>query len=504
MNQLYYGDNLEIMRNEIPDESVDLCYIDPPFNSKRNYNQIYSVNIEDKAQVQMFVDTWNWNHLAQSEFDEIRKNYNGIFTKQTSDLIRGLHQILGEGSLLSYLVSMTLRVNEIHRVLKSNGTFYLHCDSTASHYLKLVLDSIFGSYKNCFLNEIIWCYNIGGKSKRYFAKKHDTIFWYAKGKDYYFDGTKSGLQRDTGIKSTGGRMGVDDNGRPYQDKLAKSGKVYRYYLDEPKIPEDWWIDIKPLQSQDKERLTYSTQKPEMLLERIIKTSSQEDAVILDAFCGCGTTVAVAQKLGRKWIGIDISYYSISLIIKRLEESYGEDVMNNVIVGGIPMDMQSAEALALKKDDRLRKEFERWAILTYSNNRAMVNDKKGKDGGVDGSMVIDVSLDVPNLTHDILFSVKSGKVGVNMIRDFRGVIERSGDVAFGVFITLKPPTKDMLKEAALAGSYSNDFMHEVPKIKIVTIEDIVDKKERLNVVLAKNVVKSAKVTVVEDRQAGKLE
>jgi len=496
-NQLYYGDNLDIMRKYIASETVDLCYIDPPFNSKRNYNQIYSIGREDNAQAMMFVDTWVWNNRAQDEFDEIRRNDKGVFTKQTSDLIIGLHRILGEGDLLSYLVSMTLRINEIYRVLKPTGSFYLHCDPTASHYLKLVLDCVFGA--KSFLNEIIWCYSYGGKSKRYFARKHDIVFWYAKGKDYYFDGTKSGLQRDTGTKSFGGRIGVDEDGRPYQDKIVKAtGKIYRYYLDEPKIPEDWWTDIKPLHSQSKERLTYSTQKPPALLERIIKTSSQEGAVILDAFCGCGTTVVAAEKLGRQWIGIDISYYSISLIIKRLEETYGEKIMDNIKVGGIPQDMEAAIALSLKKDDRLRKEFERWAVLTYSNNKAMINDKKGKDRGIDGSLAIDEVRDGVLQHRDAFFSVKSGKVGSAMIRDFRGVLERE-NAAFGVFITLQSPSKDMKQEAALAGNYSNDFM-SVPKIKIVTIQEILD-DEKLNVPLVADVVKKAQAAVREDGQLG---
>ncbi|MCL1831652.1 MAG: restriction endonuclease [Oscillospiraceae bacterium] len=494
MNKLYYGDNLDIMREHIPDESVDLCYIDPPFNSKRDYNLIYDVGREDKAQATMFVDTWEWNLRTQNEFDEICRNDKGTFTRQTSDLIIGLHKILGKGDLLSYLVSMTLRVNEIYRVLKPTGTFYLHCDPTASHYLKLVLDSVFGAYKKCFLNEIIWCYNIGGKSKRHFARKHDVIFWYAKSKNYYFDGTKSGVKRDTGTKSSGGKMGVDEHGRPYQDKLVKSsGKYYRYYLDEPKIAEDWWIDIKPIHSQSKERYSYRTQKPPELLERIIETSSKNGDVVLDAFCGCGTTVAVAQKLERQWIGIDISYYSISLIINRLEKSYGKEVMDNIKVGGIPQDMEAAVALSLKKDDRLRKEFERWAVLTYSNNKAMINDKKGKDYGIDGVIRVCEG----EQFRDALFSVKSGKVGAAVIRDFRGVIERE-NAAFGVFITLNPPTKDMKQEAATAGTYHNERMADFPKIKIVTIGDILN-GETLDVPLAADVVKKVKAAVAEDRQ-----
>ncbi len=255
-NKLFYGDNLDVLRRKIKDETVDLCYIDPPFNSKRNYNQIYNnIGGEDRAQAQAFTDTWTWDVYAIDGYNEIIANDKGRFQPHLVDLIKGLEPVLGRGSVLAYLISMALRITEIQRILKPNGSFFLHCDATASHYLRIVADSIFCGQGGDFINEIVWCYNVGGKSKRHFARKHDTIFWYAKGQDYFFDGTLSGLKRETGTKSFGGKMGVDEGGRRYQDKLVKaSGKYYRYYLDDPKIPEDWWVDINSIQSQSAERL----------------------------------------------------------------------------------------------------------------------------------------------------------------------------------------------------------------------------------------------------------
>ncbi|MCL1831653.1 MAG: restriction endonuclease [Oscillospiraceae bacterium] len=478
MNKLYYGDNLDIMREHIPDESVDLCYIDPPFNSKRDYNQIYNnIGTDDKAQSVAFVDTWEWNALTQSEFEEICTNAGGRINAQVADLIIGFHKILGEGSLMSYLISMTLRVIEIRRVLKPTGSFYLHCDSTVNGYLRVVLDAIFGGN---LINEIAWCYGSGGASKKHFSKKHDTIFWYTKGKEYVFN--------------------VDAVREPYSSpekvkyKIV-NGKQYERKHELGRVPFDWW-QIPILTNTAKERLGYPTQKPEALLEKIVLASSNEGDVVLDAFCGCGTTVAVAQKLNRNWIGIDISYNSISVIEKRLVNKYGEEIMNYIKVDGIPRDVESARALANKKDDRLRKEFEKWAILTYSANRAMVNDKKGKDGGFDGKINILDNVDGKSLYRVGLFSVKSGKVGVSMIREFCRVVERE-KAAIGIFITLEKPTKDMIAEAAIAGVYKNAHISDVPKIQIVTVTEIMNGNRMI--LPAADVIKSAKAAVAEDRQ-----
>ena len=315
-NQLFYGDNLEVLRQHIKDESVDLCYIDPPFNSNRNYNQIYhNIGNEKNSEKPAFTDTWTWDNLANQGLAEILENYQGKFTSQSIDLIASLTKVLGKNSLLAYLISITLRVAEIYRVLKPTGSFYLHCDPTASHYLKLVLDAVFCSQKGEFINEIIWCYKLGGRPRKGFPKKHDVIFLYTKTDDFNFfsDAIRVPYESNGGYVKSGRKI---VNGKEY--KVNPLGKV----------PEDWWF-ISALNRQSKERLGYPTQKPEALLERIIKASSNEGDTILDAYCGSGTTVFVAHKLNRHWIGIDINKESIILIIKRLENAFGKDVLETI-------------------------------------------------------------------------------------------------------------------------------------------------------------------------------
>lgn len=365
-NFLYYGDNLEVMRKYIKDETIDLCYIDPPFNSKRNYNQIYNNIGVDKAQAQAFMDTWTWDEAAEIAFTEITTVGGSIYAYQTVELILGLSKVLGKGNLLAYLVNMAERIQEIYRVLKPTGSFYLHCDPTASHYLKLIMDSIFCSRGGDIRNEIIWCYRGAGYPKKDFGKRHDVIFRYSKSKEFTFnlDAVREPYAETT-IERFNHYIGNVRDGINFgEQQLNPLGKQ----------PDDWW-EIQPIAPSAKERLGYPTQKPEALLERIIKASSNEGGIVLDAFCGCGTTVAVAQRLKRKWIGIDITYQSISLILKRIEDAYGKTILDKIEINGIPRDMDAAKALAHKKDDRVRKEFEKWSILTYSDNKAIINEKK---------------------------------------------------------------------------------------------------------------------------------
>ena len=482
-NRLFYGDNLDILRNRITTESVDLCYIDPPFNSKRNYSLIYNnQGSEDLAQAEAFTDTWEWGDEAIEGYDyiqDIQNSNNDKFTEQTVALIRGLKEVLKEGALMAYLIHMTLRIVEIHRVLKQTGSFYLHCDPTASHYMKLVLDSVFCSQGGNYLNEIIWCYNQGGKSRSWFGKKHDVIFWYSKSSEYKFNGADVRLpltphKQDKSGRSFGGRMGQDEDGRRYVEKWGTGRKkIYRYYLDEGKIPEDWWIDINSLQAAESERLGYPTQKPEALLERIIKASSDEGDLVLDAYCGCGTTVSVAQKLNRNWIGIDITYQSISLILKRIEDQYKQhekwvQIEKNILLDGVPRDMDSAIALANRKDDKTRKEFEKWAILTYSDNQARINAKKGADRGIDGIALFMIDKETNGRA---IFQVKSGGANRQTIAALNSDRQRE-KAEIGILITMDEPTKPMKAEALLAGKYLHPLLNrEEDRIQIVTVEDI---------------------------------
>jgi len=493
--RLYYGDNLDVLRRHIKDETVDLVYVDPPFNSKRNYNQIYNnIGGEDQAQAQAFMDTWVWDTSAREGFQEILANEQGRFQEQTVELIKGLRNVLKEGSLLAYLVGLTLRVTEIHRVLKQTGSFYLHCDPTASHYLKLIIDAIFCSQGGDFRNEIVWCYSIGGKSKNSFGKKHDVIFWYTKSSKWKFNADDPALRIP---RKPDSHMKVieDEDGITWQEKTdAKTGTVYRYPLD--KVTPDYWTDIEQLNREDAERLGYPTQKPRRLLERIIKASSEVGDVVLDAYCGCGTSIEVAHRFKRDWIGIDITYQSIALILKRLEEAFGHEVVSRLVLNGIPKDMASAIALANKKDDRVRKEFEKWAVLTYSNNRAIINEKKGGDGGIDGVAFFLVS---KTENEKIIFQAKSGNVGPREIRDLRGTMEQE-QAKLGIFLTLQEPTQQMEQTAHAAGTFKHPLMDKnYGKIQIVTIQDILEKKLRLEMPLVHRAVKSAAGEGITDQK-----
>jgi DNA modification methylase len=268
-NRLYFGDCLHVMRM-LPSESIDLIYIDPPFFSGKQYNLIFG----DKSELRSFSDIW-------------------------------------EGGLNGYLIWLNARLYEMKRLLKPTGSIYIHLDWHASHYVKVEMDKIFG-YDH-FPNDVAWCYSIGGKSRDRWARKHDSLLFYAKGSKWHFDGKAAGVARNTGTKSFGGIIATDEDGRLYQDKLVKAtGKYYRYYLDDPKIPEDWWTDINSIQSQSRERIGYPTQKPKALLERIIRGSSRPNDVVADFFIGGGTTAVVAQELGRQWIACDISRVAVSL------------------------------------------------------------------------------------------------------------------------------------------------------------------------------------------------
>jgi DNA modification methylase len=467
MNKLYYGDNLDVIRKYIKDETIDLCYIDPPFNSKRNYNQIYNnIGSEDKAQAQAFIDTWIWDDEAIKGLRQIIENYNGVFTKQSIELINGLEKVLGKDSLFAYLVSMTLRIAEINRVLKKTGSFYLHCDPTASHYLKLLIDSIFVPKGGDFRNEIVWHYRRWTGNAKKFQRLHDIVFFYTKSDDYTFNP----LYTEYTEGSVGRKLqGVLHRFKEGEEPVLVSDKS----IDEKGVRENDVWTIPFIAPSAKERLGYPTQKPEKLLEKIITASSNEGDVILDSYCGCGTSVAVAQRLNRKWIGIDITFQSISLILKRLEDSFGREVLSNIELNGIPQDFKSAVALANKKDDKTRKEFEKWAVLTYSNNNAIINEKKGSDAGIDGiAFMMDRKEDNSTEFKQVLFSVKSDKnPHVSYIRDFYGAIEREKS-AMGYFITLYPPTKDMIAECKKIGQYKNALLNTIyPKIEIVTIEEI---------------------------------
>ncbi|HUI57687.1 MAG TPA: site-specific DNA-methyltransferase [Bryobacteraceae bacterium] len=311
---LYRGDNLDVLRTYVEDAAVDLCYIDPPFHTRRNYRTCSLAG--------GFRDTWEWDACAAAGFAEA--------SGAVGQLLHGLRPVLGEGSLLAYLVSVALRVAEIHRVLKPTGTFFLHCDPTASHYLKLVLDAVFCPQGGSFRNEIVWCYSHGGRSKKWFGRKHDIIFFYSKSERYHFDVNAVRVEMRSGNRSFGGRLVTGEDGRKYRlvygtRNARGEARYYKYYLDEGKLPEDWWADINSLQASAAERVEYPTQKPEALVQRIILACSRKGDTVLDAYCGCGTTLVAAERAGRRWIGVDNAPEAVEMARARIEKEFGRPV-----------------------------------------------------------------------------------------------------------------------------------------------------------------------------------
>ncbi|MBI4186893.1 MAG: restriction endonuclease [Chloroflexi bacterium] len=448
-NALYYGDNLVWLRDHqyFPDESVDLIYLDPPFNSKADYNVLFNEpgkGGKSQAQIQAFDDTWDWS----SEASEIALNELAKNRPSTAEFISWLsRQGKIQESMAAYLSMMAVRLVELHRVLKPSGSLYLHCDPTASHYLKLVIDQIFGA-KN-FRNEIVWCYRAGGVPRKGYPSKHDTLFFYTKGRDFTFNHEYV----------------------PYTEGTLKRGltKVKGKYFDKGLRPEgtpiqDWWSDIqKVLSPTAKEMLGYPTQKPVALLERIIKLSSNEGDIVLDPFCGCGTTIDAAQKLNRRWLGIDVTWLAIDLVEKRLKDTYGAKITSTYEVHGKPYDMASAEALANKS----KKEFEIWAISLVGAH------PREHDGGVDGIFGF---VEQDKKTRTIIVQVKGGDVlNPGMVRDLIGTVKKEG-AAIGLLITLKEPSGGMKSLAVHSEPYQSElYVKEYPSIQIRTVAELLEGK-----------------------------
>ncbi len=501
-NVLYYGDNLDILHGHIPDESVDLIYLDPPFNSRRQYNVLFRERsgTPSTAQIRAFSDTWHWDRKAEA-------TYQDLIVKaplQVSKAIEALREFIGSNDVMAYLVMMTVRLVELHRALKPTGSLYLHCDPTASHYLKVMLDTIFGTRN--FRNEILWkrtsAHGDSRQGSKHFGRVHDTILRYSKGEAYvwnqqyveydgeYIEAFYRYTEPETGRRYsldnlTASRPGGDTlyewkGVRPYRgrywaysrenmEKFEREGRLvysqrgfprYKRYLDEmPGMPvQDVWVDIPP--ALGKERLGYQTQKPMALLERIVKASSNDGDVVLDPFCGCGTAVVAAQKLNRRWIGIDITHLSITVMRKRLEDSF--PALRYDVVGE-PKDMGGAQALA--RQDRYQ--FQWWALSLVNALPQSGQRKKGADEGIDG--VITFLDDNKGKARRVVVQVKSGRVGVKDIREMKTVM---GDDNLGLFITLRPPTEPMRVQAVTAGLHHSPLWNrDFPRIQIFTIEEL---------------------------------
>lgn len=452
-NKLFFGDNLRILREHVKDESVDLIYLDPPFNSSANYNVIFREQSGEQsaAQIIAFEDTWHWGQDSEATYYELVNTAPDDLVK----LMQALRDFLGENDMMAYLTMMSPRLIELHRVLKPTGSIYLHCDTTAGAYLRIMMDAIFGL--RCFRNEIIWSYRRWPSKSKAYQTMHDVILFYAKtpGGPGTFN-----IEYEPNSPSYEKRFGGKTQ---MLDPETKSRKIT---LDEDSkgLPRrDVW-EISIIAGSSKERLGYPTQKPEALLERIIKTSSNEGDIVLDPFCGCGTSITVAERLHRRWIGIDITHLAVSLIKNRLYDSFGSELSPYEVIGD-PKDLASAEALALVD----RYQFQWWA-LSLVDARPGQDKKKGKDAGVDGYIYF--FDDNSGKAKKVLIQVKSGNVKSGDIRDLKGVLDREQS-PIGAFITLKPATKDMKKEAVSAGYYESPHFGNYPKLQILTIEEILD-------------------------------
>ncbi|KWT79697.1 DNA methyltransferase [Candidatus Magnetominusculus xianensis] len=455
MNSLFYGDNLYVLREHIPDVSVDLIYLDPPFNSKADYNILFKEQTGESsgAQITAFEDTWHWNEEAGRTFQNI------VDTSPASvvEMMTAFKRFVGLNDMMAYLTMMCVRLVELRRVLKNTGSIYLHCDPTASHYLKILMDAIFG--KKNFRNEIVWCYRGAGYPKKDFGRRHDIIFRYCKSSDYIFNLDDV---REEYAEATKERF------KHYIGNI-RNGKDFGTQSLNPlgKQPDDWW-QIQPIAPSSGERLGYPTQKPEVLLEKIILASSNADDTVLDPFCGCGTTITAAQKLKRQWIGIDITHLATNLIKKRLKDMFDLEPKKDYLVIGEPEDLTGAEELA----NQNRYQFQWWA-LSLINARPYGDKKKGKDTGIDGYIYFNEDM---GKVAKCIVSVKSGNVSVKDIRDLGHVMDRE-QAELGIFITLKEPTRDMNKEAAGKGLYRFTLLNkDYARIQILTIEDLFNGKK----------------------------
>jgi site-specific DNA-methyltransferase (adenine-specific) len=505
VNNLYYGDNLDVLRRYVKDESVDLIYLDPPFKSNQDYNVLFAEKSGTKAaaQIKAFEDTWEWDEVAAAAFEEIVEKGGRV-----AQVMLAFRTFLEQTDMLAYLSMMAPRLVELRRVMKPTASIYLHCDPTASHYLKMLMDAVFGPQQ--FRNEIIWKRTSAHSSAKRYGPVHDVILFFGRSDapvwnaqyqphdpDYlashYRNRSKDGRAYTlSDLTAAGVRHG--SSGKPWKgfdptdkgnhwkftvetlDKLNTSGRIYwpdkkggwpRYvrYLDEVKGTslQDVWTDIDPVNAKAAERLGYPTQKPVALMERIISASSNEGETVLDPFCGCGTTVAAAQRLSRRWIGIDITHLAISLIKIRLSDAYGKKIEGAYKVVGEPVDLGGATQLA--NEDKYQ--FQWWALGLVGARP--VEQKKGADHGIDGRLFFHD--EKGGKSKQIIFSVKGGGVSVKDLRDLRGVVDRE-KAEIGILVTLEESTKPMRVEANGAGFYhSVAWKKKYPKLQIVTVADL---------------------------------
>ena len=516
MNYLYFGDNLDVLKKlclDHPDGVIDLIYIDPPFNSKRNYNVLFEdVDLKDaKAQKEAFADTWS----RVSYVDTLHEI--AAVDKSLYEVLNAFDRTAISKSAISYLATMAIRVWHMRKILKETGSFYLHCDPTMSHYLKIVCDLIFGE-KN-FLNELTWCYKERGISKTQYNKKHDILLFYAKKRGLHTFNYHAIIEdySDVTIKKF---KYVDEQGRHFRIRgrnvqeagqwrkktdipiESESEYTYRQYFDETKgaLPRDWF-EMPFLNQAAKERLGYPTQKPEKLLERLLLASSSEGDLVADFFCGCGTTIAVAQKLHRRWFGVDISHLAVKLIVKRLQDTYDTkyaSIRQTFEIHGIPKDIASAKELAANTD-KGRLKFQDWVIEFLLGG--VSNPKKTADGGWDGHMTFAMG----KKKEIVLIEVKSGKVNVKQLREFIQVVHAQ-QAAIGVFVCFEEfITEPMMREAKQQGYYTpsavalGEYATQFPTMQLLAVERILQGEQVKMPMTTQGVFKTAGKHVEDSAQ-----
>lgn len=514
MNTLYYGDNLKVLREHIADESVDLIYLDPPFNSNRSYNVLFKdeSGASSDAQITAFDDAWHWGETAERTYQDLIEHA----PLNVANMIGALRQFIGTNQMMAYLVMMAVRLVELHRVLKPTGSLYLHCDPTASHYLKMILDMIFGAEN--FRNEIAWKRSSTHSDAKKFANIADVILFFSKSSLYKWNELFADYNEDylkshySNVDNEGRRYTLSDLNKPkgsvgyYYDLLgckpppngwrmpetrarqwleegriviSSSGKTPRYkrFLDEVKGTKigNIWTDIPPINSQAIDNLRFPTQKPLELLERILQASSNPGDVVLDPFSGCGTCIAAAQKLGRQWIGIDVTHLAIAMHKSRLKDMFGLEPKKDYQIVGEPEDLAGAQQLA--REDRYQ--FQWWALSLIEarplgGSEGSKVGKKGADRGIDGA--INFLDDRKGGVGRALVQVKSGHVNSAHIRDLKGTLERE-KAQIGIYITLEPPSRDMVSEAASAGFYHSEVWEkDYARIQILSVEELLNGAE----------------------------
>lgn len=506
-NVLYYGDNLDVLRRHVKDDSVDLVYLDPPFNSNADYNVLFAERdgSQAAAQVKAFGDSWRWDQGAARAFADVVEQGGRV-----ADAMLAMQKFLGESDMLAYLAMMAPRLVELRRVMKSTASIYLHCDPTASHYLKILLDGVFGG--TSFRNEIAWQRHNARSTPGRWPRVHDVLLYYVKSDEAVFntvrvaaqvarlphtlvtakDGTKRQTYELTGAGRRDGETGKkwrgfdpDAMGRHWgnlhavMDAWDAAGEIHwppnggfpRRLDSRPFdashrliVVGDVWADVDRINQSAKERLGYPTQKPEALLERIVLASSNAGDVVLDPFCGCGTAVAVAQRLGRSWIGIDVTHLAVTLMKHRLRDAFGDAAKFRVV--GEPVSVQDAETLAASDPYQ----FQWWALGLVGARP--VEGKKGADKGIDGRLYFHDEA-AGGKTKSIILSVKAGSLKAEHVRDLRGVVERE-KAEIGVLISMEEPTPKMRTEATTAGFYTSQHtQRKHPRIQLLTVAQLLD-------------------------------